>query len=746
MTRRSLWLGACVLSGGVFQACTGGHGDPVITTATQTTITTTSSTTQSTGTGGVEPVPPAFVATGLVVDQDDQPVEGALVMQGGHDPDAPPALLTGPDGTFSIAMTNVAEGLPTVVAAKLGYRSDGFEYYLMPIEAVTLKLRLVGPPDNTGFVYGPPGTDMTDGTDKCAHCHMSFVEQFNASTHAEAARSPLVQALYAGVTLAAADAASCAAAGGEWRAGLEPGTAATSASKCYLGAGVLPDLNPSCGAPGDLACDDPALAANLRPTAFGGCADCHAPGMSGPLGGRNLHEATDLAYDKGVHCDFCHKVADIDLTKPAGVGQRVVVHRPSDTLDGQPGSPIRDVMFGAYPDVPLPFMAGSWQPKFGQSVFCAGCHEHDQPALVPGSVLDPARWPSGLPIQSTYAEWLASPYNLPAMQCHGCHMPPDPTLYSSHDITLPEDASIIWGFIRPPGDIRKHEFTGPLQGTPRLVDGVAGLTLGLTADAASVTVGVDVANSGAGHSIPTGEPMRALVLLVSAQACGSELVPNAGMTVSDVGGALAVGVAGTDVTAAGGVLTWAAGAGVASPGQVVRVVRPSGSYDDYVADGFFGNPALTPADKGMPILTPVGSAAVATVGATTVTLASALALQPGDLVYLGEAAAVPVDGADAPALAGVPGYTFSKVLGDTAGARNVPHYRASDIVSDNRIPAAATAHTTHGFAVPPGCTGVSATVTATVLYRPVPVGIGRGRGVPARDYVIATAVQQVAIP
>ena len=42
---------------------------------------------------------------------------------------------------------------------------------------------------------------------------------------------------------------------------------------------------------------------------------------------RDLHDAIGLAYDAGVHCDTCHKVKDVDMTKPAGYGSRLVVHR-----------------------------------------------------------------------------------------------------------------------------------------------------------------------------------------------------------------------------------------------------------------------------------------------------------------------------------------------------------------------------------------------------------------------------------
>src|SRR5262249_34139750 len=157
-----------------------------------------------------------------------------------------------------------------------------------------------------------------NNTSYCGHCHTTFAKQFVGSMHARATSSPLVQDLYAGVSEAFASAAVCTAAGGTWRTGLVPGTAATTISKCYLGGGVLPHLNPGCGGGGQLACGGPPLPAAQAPAAFGRCADCHAPGIDGVAGGRNLHDAVGVTFDNGRQCDVCHHVRDVDLTKPPG--------------------------------------------------------------------------------------------------------------------------------------------------------------------------------------------------------------------------------------------------------------------------------------------------------------------------------------------------------------------------------------------------------------------------------------------
>jgi len=66
----------------------------------------------------------------------------------------------------------------------------------------------------------------------------------------------------------------------------------------------------------------------------------------------------------------------------------------------------------------------------------------------------------------------------------------------------------------------------------------------------------------------------------------------------------------------------------------------------------------------------------------------------------------------------------------------VPHYRAVDIASDNRIAPGSHSLTTHAFGVPAGCS--TGTVRATLLYRPVPMSMADVRGWDAVDYVVAT--------
>jgi hypothetical protein len=706
--------------------------------------TSASSSGASGGAGGTAPLPDKFTVTGVVTDG-TAPLAGATVMQGG----GKPALTTGADGTFTIELTSAIPGIPGVVAAKIGYRSAGAELLELPDGPITLLLRHGDPPDNIGYVYGEPGNGDTahdKSTKFCGHCHTTYAKQFQTSAHSRATRDPLVQDLYAGVASALSTPAACTAVGGTLRAGIVPGSPQMTVSKCYVGGGVLSDLNPGCGAQGQLSCDDPALPAASKPTSFGRCADCHAPGIDGKAGGRSLHEATGIAFENGNHCDVCHHVRDIDLAKPPGVGGALLIQRPREHLDDSPGGLLVQILYGPTLDVPNSFMGGSFQPKFATSEICGGCHHQNQEAMLPGIALDAARWPSGLPTHSTYDEWAASSYNTPGTQCQFCHMPKDDTgLVNSVDVTHVEDASITFGYVRTPEEIRQHIFRSPLAGSPRLIDKAVTVGIAGAVNAGVLGVTAQIKNVNVGHAIPSGEPMRSLLLRIHADACGKAMLPAGGMTLDDWGGAIAGATVGGAVTLNGAQLTWTAGAALAKAGNVIRVVRPTGTFDDYAGVGFFADPALTPAQKGLELRTPVGEAQVISASGGVITLSASLTVQAGDLVLLGEPESwPPVDGAVSPALAGAAGYSFARTLVDPLGQRGIPHYRAIDMVSDNRIGPQAKATTTHTFTIPAGC--ASATITAVVVYRPIPVALAHRRGWDARDYVIATTSQTVALP
>jgi hypothetical protein len=679
-------------------------------------------------------LPDTFRVTGIVTDG-EAPVEGAIVLQGGGTVQA----TTQADGRFDIELTLALPGTPVLVAGKEGYRSAGIEIDALPDGDIELPLFAARPPDNTAYEFGRPGTGQDGSTVFCGHCHETLAQQFQTSAHAKATRDPIVQDLYAGVASSVTTATECANIGGEFLDGTTPGSPGTPSKRCYVGAGVLPDLNP-CGASAQ-SCDNPALPMASKPTAFGRCADCHALTINGVLAGRDLLEASGDAFEHGNHCDGCHKISDVDLTKPPGRGGRLIIQRPRERVSDEIGASLAQVMYGPHPDVVNPFMGGSYQPKFRTAVLCAGCHQYEEQALLPGQSIDATKWPTGLPIHDTYREWEDSTWNDPTTPCQSCHMPPVDGVFNSVDKSSADVAGVAGGFRRPAGSVRGHGFIGPLFGTPRLADLALSMNLTALATPQSIDVSVAIDNIGAGHAVPTGDPMRSVIVLVDGDACGTPLTPSGGMTVPTWGGAKATAVVGAPVAFAGATLSWV-GHPPISVGDILRVVRPTGAFDDYIGVGRFGSMALTPAEKGMEVLSPVGAARVMAVDPNSVTLDAALVVNDGDLVLVGDAA-MPSEGAKSGAYAGALGYAFGKLLVDPAGNQAVAHHRGIEIVSDNRIPPGERATTEHAFALPTGCAMV--TVRATLLYRPLPFNESSLRRWDARDYVIAQKNESIAL-
>jgi hypothetical protein len=501
------------------------------------------------------------------------------------------------------------------------------------------------------------------------------------------------------------DRARCEESGGAWEAMPAPGGAALEES-CRVGPGVR-ELTGGNGA----------------------CADCHAPGIDGALGGRDLAEATGVAYRGGVHCDVCHHVAAVEPSAPAGVSGRLAIVRPSE-----PGSPSvgawAPLAFGPLPDVLNPRMGAVYREEvFHGAALCGGCHELEQEGLVPGVSLDTTRWPEGrLPVHSTYSEWEQSGL-APGVPCQSCHMPPDPTVGNAADLYnhfQDVRVGVSAGWERPPGTVRRHAWYGPRQRESGMLELAATLRVELSrAEGATVEARVTTTNVGPGHALPTGEPSRQLHVRVEARCDGRALPAVGGDVVADFGGALATRPAGED---------WERWPG-AAPGEVIRVLRRTGSWVDYAGWGPFGDGRFSASEKGLEAWTLVGEARVRAVAPDgTVTLDAPL--PEGDRAVRG-LDGLPVDGDPAQALAGAPGWSFARVLVGADGARMVPHHEAVDVASDHRLLPGASWTSRHRFDAS-GCAGAVES-RATLVHRAMPWALARSRGWDVRDSVMATA-------
>ncbi len=630
----------------------------------------------------------------VTVTLDGAPIAGALVVQAGTET----RYETDVSGVAEVPIDATIEGdlwlaasFPT--AWNAGAIVDGGS-------SVTIELSSFDPTDNPDYAFADPGIDATADSNatQCSHCHLSIHRGWSASPHAASARNPVVQAVYQGFDRNVHDRVACEARGGTWSSAVEPGSSVTIEA-CHVASAV---------------------------TGGGGCADCHAPGIGGAdLAGHDLLEATGLAYENGVHCDVCHKIESVDVGAAAGVAGWLNVMRPTDPSPSRLLGPYHPLQFGPYIDVLNPLMGGVLREHLHEADFCGGCHQLDQGVLAEGAELDRLRWPEGtLPVQSTWAEWTEGPMN-PAAPCQSCHMPPLPAVGNSADLGNEFDLvpGVATGWYRSPGAVRAHSWVGPRQPASGMLELAALVDVETELSGGELAVTVTVQNSGPGHALPTGEPLRNLVLRVEAACDGTPLVATGGDVVPVWGGTDGVLTLPADLLVVAG----------AAPGDRLRLLRNEG-WVDYRGFGAFGDGRFSAAEKGLPDYALIGDAEVMAVDPEgRVTLDHPEWAAVADTAFWVRDTSVSEVGA----VGGLPGFGFARVLVGDDGERMVPHHLAVDVESDNRLLPTESFTTEHLFAS--DC--ASPVVTATLRYRSVPWGQAQRYGWVVDDRVMATVTR-----
>ena len=663
-------------------------------------------------------------ATVQVTDPDGTPLEGAYVMVGG----AVEADWSVTDASGMATVDVGDDGITDrwVLAGMEGWISSGADVHETngPSGTLGITLRALPDPadDNPDYHFQPGGTSMSMDTTDCGHCHPTKADDWVDSPHHSSASNPHTWDLYVGGTTVDAD--TCTSLGGWMGTGQEPGVDGGTVERCYTGVGVLPFLHDGCGEQGGPVCDHPDEAGDLE--AFGSCGDCHAPAVDMHPGGQiDLARATGIAFDEGVTCDLCHKTRSVVAGGAPGRDGAIQLQRPSEetTVVSQEFDPIT---FGPYPDVVLAIMKGSYDPGMRGAGWCSSCHEYSRGSLRDDMPVDSARWPDGLPINETYSECMAGPCASGDTTCKSCHLEVLDEESSTYNLSerdvLP---SVNQGWLRELGEIVRHDFEWFSE------EQVYGLAVDLEAGDDVVEAQVRVNNWRGGHALPTGHPMRQLVVLVEAvDQDGAPVAASGGQAVPDVGGYRAMGSYGTDFSASGSTLDF--GIRVLPAASVVRFARPTGSFDDYDGPGTAGFSGLSAEDKGLPILSVLGELAVVSIDGGTVTLAGEPpALEAGDIAYL-------VDGDDA---AGAAGWLFAKVMLDAEGQRGVAHYRAVDIASDNRLGFGGSSTSSHSFPLP--AEGGSVTVSARLFARDYAAPIANTYGWSVTDQLVAEGSEEL---
>jgi hypothetical protein len=195
---------------------------------------------------------------------------------------------------------------------------------------------------------------------------------------------------------------------------------------------------------------------------------------------------------EGVTCDVCHKIWDVRLDKTTGLPFE---HLPG-VLSYEFRRPMAGKQFFAGPFDDVAPGVDTFLPLQEQSQFCAACHF--------GSF-------HGTIIYNSYGEWLTSPYGDPDHSgfrtCQDCHMPTGRTCY----FTLPSKG----GRRRDPATIASHRMPGASD--REHLRQAAALELTATRTGTRVDVQVRVKNVGAGHRLPTGSPLRHILIVVEAE-------------------------------------------------------------------------------------------------------------------------------------------------------------------------------------------------------------------------------------
>lgn len=217
-------------------------------------------------------------------------------------------------------------------------------------------------------------------------------------------------------------------------------------------------------------------AMELAETEFGAngrktCLKCHSP-VGVAFGDWNLQKKVSW---EGVTCDYCHSVRQVSLSGPNP--------KATVTYTLVKSGPLKDSSSMAH--------GTEYSDVHTTSLICAPCHEYQNS--------------QGFPVLTTYSEWKNSRYAKEGSQCQSCHM------------------SRVAGDVVDPhirrsnlAKINLHQMPGS-HSLEQLTKTVV-LSLNTSRKNDQLQVTVQISNKGAGHYVPTGSPLRQLIMEVHAEA------------------------------------------------------------------------------------------------------------------------------------------------------------------------------------------------------------------------------------
>ncbi len=208
------------------------------------------------------------------------------------------------------------------------------------------------------------------------------------------------------------------------------------------------------------AFQDPRVKDNERARAH--CVQCHAPTLHYDT---NLDPSSGLVKE-GVTCDFCHSVQNMALDNQA---------KPFVVKQGR-------LKRGPLTDSQSPVHETRQAEIFENGELCGGCHE--------------MRNLLNTPVITTYSEWREGYYGKKGTAaCPDCHMPLSP------------GTTVTSGLVKTKRMINLHSFPGG-HSRVQLHDALELSLLEETRQYGKMKVKIGLTNSGVGHAIPTGNPLR----------------------------------------------------------------------------------------------------------------------------------------------------------------------------------------------------------------------------------------------
>lgn len=282
---------------------------------------------------------------------------------------------------------------------------------------------------------------------------------------------------------------------GEWQRG---GHARSSSSKHFLN---LYDGSDADGRP-----DQGPSLLKEHPDGAGVCSACHAPTLKpSSVDEYDLRKGRDpRPFLNEIHCDFCHKVREASTAEFGLSHGRYAL----SLLRPRSGE---QLFFGPLPDVDRG--EDVYSPFQRDSRFCAACHE--------GVVF-------GVPVYTTYSEWLQSPARREGKSCQSCHMKPTGRMTTVTD----------GGFPRHPQTLGNHVFFNGSQA--EMLRSALRLEVETAHTSSGIQVRLRLKAGDVGHRIPTGFIDRQLILAVEGgePISGPRLPPEVGLRLSGKPGRL----------------------------------------------------------------------------------------------------------------------------------------------------------------------------------------------------------------